>query len=247
MCAIPGVDHLAHEDILPYTTSESNPLQHELFDKFLMYQEGKDPPFVAQDILRAWQEKNHPLLDMSDVHKETTENIRVTVIPFYMGYRQGLEHNHCILKVWANGIFFRENQQNTVYFWRYCIRLENLGEATVQLRERNWRIFSPSGTETVKGRGVVGQEPVLSRHQPAFQYSSYMSLQAPSGHMWLVLGIKYLDLECYKLLFSGDLLRWKGRMAMSLIVEYPNLILKASKKMHGIFTYDIVEVNYTNS
>jgi len=166
MCAIPGVDHLAHEDILPYTTSEANPLQHELFDKFLMYQEGKDPPFVAQDILRAWQEKNHPLLDMSDVHKETTENIRVTVIPFYMGYRQG------------------ENQQNTVYFWRYCIRLENLGEATVQLRERNWRIFSPSGTETVKGRGVVGQEPVLSRHQPAFQYSSYMSLQAPSGHMW---------------------------------------------------------------
>jgi len=166
MCAIPGVDHLAHEDILPYTTSEANPLQHELFDKFLMYQEGKDPPFVAQDILRAWQEKNHPLLDMSDVHKETTENIRVTVIPFYMGYRQG------------------ENQQNTVFFWRYCIRLENLGEATVQLRERNWRIFSPSGTETVKGRGVVGQEPVLSRQQPAFQYSSYMSLQAPSGHMW---------------------------------------------------------------
>ena len=24
----------------------------------------------------------------SDVHKETTENIRVTVIPFYMGYRE---------------------------------------------------------------------------------------------------------------------------------------------------------------
>ena len=43
-----------------------------------------------------------------------------------------------------------------MYWWRYCIRLENLGEATVQLRERNWRIFSLSGTlETVRGRGVV--------------------------------------------------------------------------------------------
>ncbi len=53
---------------------------------------------------------------------------------------------------------YRENQQNNVYWWRYCIRLENLGEATVQLRERNWRIFSLSGTlETVRGRGVVGQ------------------------------------------------------------------------------------------
>ena len=89
--------------------------------------------------------------------------------------------------------FFRENQQNNVYWWRYCIRLENLGEATVQLRERNWRIFSLSGTlETVRGRGVVGQEPVLSRDQPAFQYSSHVSLQAPSGHMWLVLSYIFL-------------------------------------------------------
>jgi len=163
--AIPGLDYVAHEDILPYSTAETNPLQHELFDKFLQYSEGQDPPFVAQDTLRAWQEKNHPWLELSDVHKETTENIRVTVIPFYMGYR--------------------ENQQNNVYWWRYCIRLENLGEASVQLRERNWRIFSLSGTlETVRGRGVVGQEPVLSRDQPAFQYSSHVSLQAPSGHMW---------------------------------------------------------------
>jgi len=163
--AIPGLDYVAHEDILPYSTMETNPLQHELFDKFLQYTEGAEPPFVAQDTLRAWQEKNHPWLELSDVHKETTENIRVTVIPFYMGYR--------------------ENQQNNVYWWRYCIRLENLGEATVQLRERNWRIFSLSGTlETVRGRGVVGQEPILSRDQPAFQYSSHVSLQAPSGHMW---------------------------------------------------------------
>lgn len=60
--------------------------------------------------------------------------------------------------------------------------MENLGELTVQLRERHWRIFSLSGTlETVRGRGVVGQEPVLSPRLPAFQYSSHVSLQAPSG------------------------------------------------------------------
>jgi len=42
--------------------------------------------------------------------------------------------------------------------WRYCIRLENLGEETVQLRERHWRIFSLSGTlETVRGRGIIGK------------------------------------------------------------------------------------------
>ena len=86
---------MAHEDILPFTTSETNPIQHELSDKFLMYQDGQDPPLVAQDTLLAWQETNHPWLELSHVHKETTENIRVTVIPFYMGYRQGLGLNHC--------------------------------------------------------------------------------------------------------------------------------------------------------
>lgn len=101
--AIPGLDYVAHEDILPYTTAETNPLQHELFDKFLMYQEGKDPPFVAQDTLRAWQEKNHPWLELSDVHKETTENIRVTVIPFYMGFRQGFEDT--MMYMWLNMFF----------------------------------------------------------------------------------------------------------------------------------------------
>jgi polymerase delta-interacting protein 2 len=33
--AIPGLDYVAHEDILPYSSGEKSPLQHELFDKFL--------------------------------------------------------------------------------------------------------------------------------------------------------------------------------------------------------------------
>nr|XP_018901624.1 PREDICTED: polymerase delta-interacting protein 2 [Bemisia tabaci] len=163
--AIPGLDYVAHEDILPYTSLEKQPLQHELFDKFLLYVPEKDPPFAALETLKAWQKKNHPWLELSDVHKETTESIRVTVIPFYMGCR--------------------DSQASSVYWWRYCIRLENLGDLTVQLRERHWRIFNLSGTlETVRGRGVVGQEPILSKMLPAFQYSSHVSLQAPSGHMW---------------------------------------------------------------
>lgn len=46
--------------------------------------------------------------------------------------------------------------------WRYCIRLENLDNDVVQLRERHWRIFSLSGTlETVRGRGVVGRVSIF--------------------------------------------------------------------------------------
>lgn len=86
--AIPGLDYVSHEDILPYSSEEKLPLQHELFDKFLTHNENKEPPFEAGDTLKAWQKKNHPWLELSDVHKETTEGIRVTVIPFYMGCRE---------------------------------------------------------------------------------------------------------------------------------------------------------------
>nr|XP_020442570.1 polymerase delta-interacting protein 2 isoform X1 [Monopterus albus] len=172
--AIPGLDYVSHEDILPYNSTEQVPIQHELFERFLMYNPTKTPPFTARDTLKAWQEKNHPWLELSDVHRETTESIRVTVIPFYMGVR--------------------EAQNSHVYWWRYCIRLENMGNDVVQLRERHWRIFSLSGTlETVRGRGVVGREPVLSKEQPAFQYSSHVSLQAPSGHMWGTFRIERTD------------------------------------------------------
>jgi len=167
--AISGLDYVAHEDIIPYKSKDKVPIHHELFDKFLGPVKSSNPEgeqevvFEAQNTLLKWQENNHPWLHLSDVHKETSDKIRVTVIPFYMGFREG---------------------QGT-HWWRYSIRLENLGEQAVTLRERNWRIFSLSGTlETVRGRGVVGHEPILSPEQPAFQYSSHVSLQASSGHMW---------------------------------------------------------------
>lgn len=163
--AVPGLDYVNHEDVLPYISSEEQPIQHELFNKFLVSDLNKIPPFSASHSLRVWHEKNHKWLELSDVHRETTEDIRVTVIPFFMGSRI--------------------NQQNQSFWWRYCIRLENLSNEPVQLRERHWRIFSLSGTlETVRGRGVVGQQPILSSTQPAFQYSSHVSLQSASGHMW---------------------------------------------------------------
>ena len=39
--AIPGLDYVAHDDIMPYTSAERTPLQHELFDKFLAYMPDK--------------------------------------------------------------------------------------------------------------------------------------------------------------------------------------------------------------
>ena len=93
--AIPGLDYVAHEDVIPYTSSETTPIQHELFQKFLAPTE--DGTLQAQSTLHNLLETNHPYLELCDVHKETTENIRVTVMPFYMGFREQQQKNS---KVW---------------------------------------------------------------------------------------------------------------------------------------------------
>ena len=50
------------------------------------------PSFGASEALRNWHGKNHKWLELSDVHRETTESIRVTVIPFFMGSRVSKVH-----------------------------------------------------------------------------------------------------------------------------------------------------------
>jgi polymerase delta-interacting protein 2 len=163
---IPGLDYASQEDVLPYSSISQRPIHHNLLDKFIAYEPTKDPPFSARHALVDWSARNRHWLEPTDVYRETTNTIRVTVIPFYMGLK-------------------RKNNDSLQYWWRYCIRLENLGSADVQLTERNWRIFSMNGSlETVRARGVNGVEPILSTEMPAFQYSSHVSLYTPSGHMW---------------------------------------------------------------
>lgn len=70
------------------------------------------------------------------------------------------------------------------YWWRYSIRIENLGHKTACLRERHWQIVSNGSVKTVRGKGVTGQEPMLTKEQPVFQFSSHISLQSPSGTVW---------------------------------------------------------------
>ena len=161
-----GLDYVSHDDVLPYTSSDGDPFHHELFPQFFVPtgdKEGKcyypsilsgppsflflhhilslyapGPSYIARDVLGLWRERNRDWLELNEVHRETTNGIRVTVMPFFMGNR--------------------DNGGGRVFWWRYNIRIESLTGVRVQLRERQWRIYSVAGTlETVKGRGVVGQ------------------------------------------------------------------------------------------
>lgn len=69
------------------------------------------------------------------------------------------------------------------YVWAYRIEIVNLGIENVQLRSRFWRITDGIGRiEEVRGRGVVGKEPLLKPGE-SFEYTSGCPLSTPSGIM----------------------------------------------------------------
>ena len=70
------------------------------------------------------------------------------------------------------------------YVWAYHVRIENGGDNTVQLLNRHWQITDARGRlQEVRGRGVVGEQPVLKPGQ-SFEYTSGVPLSTPSGIMF---------------------------------------------------------------
>lgn len=69
------------------------------------------------------------------------------------------------------------------YLFAYRIRISNVGDETVQLISREWIITDSDGdVETVRGPGVVGEQPVLDPGQ-SFEYTSFCPLPTPIGSM----------------------------------------------------------------
>ena len=92
-----------------------------------------------------------------------TNDIRVTVRPWFLAAQSQP----------AQGRFV----------FGYHIRIENVGQGSVQLLTRYWLIKDSNGEETiVEGEGVVGEQPVLAPFR-SHEYQSYCVLKSPSGSM----------------------------------------------------------------
>jgi ApaG protein len=77
----------------------------------------------------------------------------------------------------------RSSPDNGYFFWAYTIEISNLGEETVQLKTRHWRITDATGKQQeVRGAGVVGEQPTLKPGE-RFEYTSGVPLPTPSGFM----------------------------------------------------------------
>jgi ApaG protein len=77
------------------------------------------------------------------------------------------------------------------YFWSYHIRIENHGEAAVQLLSRRWIISDGHGQRhRVEGEGVVGKQPIIAPGE-SYDYVSGCPLETPTGTMegaYMMLG-----------------------------------------------------------
>lgn len=97
------------------------------------------------------------------MYHKTTRAIRVTVTPTFLEEQSTPEDDY--------------------FVWAYSVSIENLGEETVQLMTRFWRITDNSGrNQEVRGEGVVGEQPILQPGQ-TYEYVSGAPLGTASGIM----------------------------------------------------------------
>ena len=111
---------------------------------------------------RAQLRPGPPLRPMDTMYSHTSQDIRITVEPYYLDDQSSPSDDH--------------------YVWAYHVKIENVGEATVQLINRYWKITDANGQiQEVRGSGVVGEQPVLDPGE-SFEYTSGTPLGHAVGH-----------------------------------------------------------------
>lgn len=94
---------------------------------------------------------------------KVTNSIKVTAMPQFLDQHSEPDEDH--------------------FVWAYTIHLENNGNETVQLLNRHWKITDAHGlTQEVRGKGVIGEQPVLKPGE-AYRYTSGTALGTSSGIM----------------------------------------------------------------
>lgn len=152
-------DLVQHDDIIPYTSSEVRPIKNELAEDFLKHHRNLG--------LHVRLKSDISLLRTYPVYKQSTEQVRVTVSPHFMGSKL-------------------INKKRS-YWWRIWVRLESLRDEPVKIIQHHWGLLNKSGEfDVIKGPGLHGEDSdvVLSPSQPAFQYCSYITRESSCGQMW---------------------------------------------------------------
>lgn len=97
------------------------------------------------------------------MYQQRTRSIQISVEPFYVDDQSSPASNR--------------------FIFGYHVKIDNLGDETVRLMSRYWRITDALGhTVEVEGPGVVGEQPLIEPGD-LYEYTSRTPLATPSGVM----------------------------------------------------------------
>lgn len=72
---------------------------------------------------------------------------------------------------------------NSLFFYNYTVEIENRNNFSIQLLQRHWYIFdSLNELRTVRGDGVIGEQPILQPGE-VYTYTSGCDLTSEIGNM----------------------------------------------------------------
>jgi ApaG protein len=92
-----------------------------------------------------------------EYYSATTENIQIEVVPEYLPDRS--------------------NPSEGQFFYGYNVRITNLGDSSVKIIHRHWKIKDGKGhIQEVQGQGIGGVQPVIKAHE-FYEYSSFSPLK----------------------------------------------------------------------
>ena len=75
------------------------------------------------------------------------------------------------------------NPANEHFMFAYRVKIENMGDYSIQLMSRKWTIFDSNGSKrSVEGEGVVGQQPLIEPGEN-HEYVSGCNLKTDIGTM----------------------------------------------------------------
>jgi len=172
-------DIVSHDNIKPFLITDQNRfqrIQHDAYQHFLQHDKNGHVTSTV-GLERFKDERQRHLFE----YKRETGPVEVSVVPFYLGEMIVEEELRSPGKYNENEFFAR-------HVWQYRITITNKSEEPFRLVARKWKVHYNGETTEAKGRGVVGQHPMLAPESPIFKYTStvdlYLKSRKDSGIMW---------------------------------------------------------------
>ena len=75
------------------------------------------------------------------------------------------------------------NNEDSLFYFSYKVKIHNIGINKVQLLSRHWNIKDGLGREkAIDGEGVIGKKPIIDPGE-SYKYKSYCPLKTEFGSM----------------------------------------------------------------